>query len=105
MNSAEAEKLMKQAEGRLNTNAIIEWFSTSNKFEEAADLFGRAANLFKMDKEFERAGNCFMRIAEISLKNDAKHDAASAYINAANSFRQVDLKSKKNKKLKFPRIH
>jgi alpha-soluble NSF attachment protein len=101
MNSAEAEKLMKQAEGRLNTNAILEWFSSSNKFEEAADLFSRAANLFKMDKEFERAGNCFMRIAEISLKNDAKHDAASAYINAANAYRQVDLKSKTTKIINF----
>eukprot|EP01080_Neovahlkampfia_damariscottae_P007197 gene7197-11513_t len=92
MNSAEAEKLLKQAESRLTTNFLVEWFSATNKFDEAIDLFTRAANLYKMDKEFERAGKCFLRVVDTSLKIDQKHDAASAYINAANCYRQVDLK-------------
>ena len=101
MNSVEAEKLVKQAETRLSSNFLTEWFSSTNKFDEAIDCFTRAANLFKMDKEYERAGKCFLRVVDTSLKNDQKHDAASAYINAANCYRQVDLKSKfKKKKIK-----
>lgn len=54
-------------------------------------MYVKAANLFKMAKKWNEAGNAFVKSAEINLnKGDAKHDAASNYADAATCFRKTN---------------
>jgi len=61
---------------------------SSSKFEEAAELFGKAANFFKMAKKYDEAGKAFMKVAECQLKLDSKHEAATAYTSAATALKK-----------------
>lgn len=64
------------------------WFG--NKNEEAAECFERAANQFKLAKAWPAAGQTYARLAELNLKLESRHDAASAWVEAAKAFLKVD---------------
>lgn len=64
------------------------FFSGGAKWEEAADLYVKAANLFKMEKKFREAGDAFRSAAKCDLQNGSKADAASNLTNAANVLRK-----------------
>lgn len=68
-------------------------FDRSNKNEDACELYVKAANLFKMAKKWTQAGQAFVKSAELNLeKGDAKHDAASNYVEAATCYRKTDAR-------------
>ena len=54
-----------------------------NKHEEAAELFEKAANNFKLGKCWNDAVYCYEQLAECQMKADSKHDAATAYVEAS----------------------
>jgi len=58
------------------------------KWEEAAEAYTKAANLFKMAKKYEEAGKAFIKVAECHLKLDSKHEAATSYGSAASCFKK-----------------
>lgn len=62
----------------------------SSRMEEAADLYVRAANSFKMAKKWSAAGNAFCEAAQCQMKQQSKHESASSYVEAANCFRKAD---------------
>lgn len=67
------------------------WFSfssSSNRYEEAGDLFQQAANQYKIDKDFKSAGDSFAKEAECREKSGENNDAANAWWNAAKAFKQ-----------------
>lgn len=64
------------------------WGLFGSKYEDAADLFDKAANQFKLAKNWNRAANAYERVAECHLKSESKHEAASAYVEAANSYKK-----------------
>jgi alpha-soluble NSF attachment protein len=96
------------------------WFS--NKYEEAADLFERGANQLKLAKACKAPTRCtdalnpfphpahpppflihpagkeaaetYIKLAECSIKLESKHDAASAWVEAAKAYQKCDGKSK-----------
>uniref|UniRef100_A0A8C2CLQ9 Alpha-soluble NSF attachment protein-like n=1 Tax=Cyprinus carpio TaxID=7962 RepID=A0A8C2CLQ9_CYPCA len=57
---AEAEKKMKSSQSFFGS-----LFGGSSKMEDACDLYGRAANMFKMAKNWSEAINCLNRAIEI----------------------------------------
>jgi alpha-soluble NSF attachment protein len=64
------------------------WFSSpTSKFEEAGDLYQQAANLFKLDKQFKEAGDCFAREAECREQCKEPLDASNAWWNAAKAYK------------------
>jgi len=58
------------------------------KFEDAAEAFSKAANLFKMAKKYDEAGKAFTKVAESQLKLDSKHEAATSFASAATCFKK-----------------
>ncbi|XP_076850286.1 N-ethylmaleimide-sensitive factor attachment protein, alpha b isoform X2 [Brachyhypopomus gauderio] len=62
----------------------------SSKMEDACDMYGRAANMFKMAKNWSAAGNAFSQAALLHLQMQNKHDAATNFIDAGNAFKKAD---------------
>ncbi|XP_060779979.1 N-ethylmaleimide-sensitive factor attachment protein, alpha b [Neoarius graeffei] len=82
---AEAEKKVKSSQSFFGS-----LFGGSSKMEEACDMYGRAANMFKMAKNWSAAGNAFCQAALLHLQIQSKHDAATNFIDAGNAFKKAD---------------
>jgi alpha-soluble NSF attachment protein len=59
------------------------------KYDEAAELYTKAANIYKLAQRGEAAAELFLKAAECANKMNSRHDAANAYINAANCLRKA----------------
>lgn len=95
-----------------------------NKYEDAADLYEKAANQYKLAKACTslfvsqkkclllaacasaevvnifspgvpgvEAGETFMKLAEVHVKLESKHDAASCWVEASKAFMKVEKQS------------
>ncbi|XP_026935804.1 alpha-soluble NSF attachment protein isoform X2 [Sagmatias obliquidens] len=62
----------------------------SSKIEEACEIYARAANMFKMAKNWSAAGNAFCQAAQLHLQLQSKHDAATCFVDAGNAFKKAD---------------
>jgi len=80
---ARGDDFEKKAEKKLTG-----WGIFGSKYEDAADLFDKAANSFKLAKNWSRAASVYIKIANCHLKGDSKHEAASAYVEAANCYKK-----------------
>uniref|UniRef100_A0AAY5EJS7 N-ethylmaleimide-sensitive factor attachment protein, alpha b n=1 Tax=Electrophorus electricus TaxID=8005 RepID=A0AAY5EJS7_ELEEL len=88
----EAMALMAEAEKKVKSSQSFfgSLFGGSSKMEEACDMYGRAANMFKMAKNWSAAGNAFSQAALLHLQMQNKHDAATNFIDAGNAFKKAD---------------
>uniref|UniRef100_A0A2L2YLG1 Beta-soluble NSF attachment protein n=2 Tax=Parasteatoda tepidariorum TaxID=114398 RepID=A0A2L2YLG1_PARTP len=86
-----AENLMAEAEAKLNSSggACCGGGRTTAKEEEACDLYVKAANAFKMAKEWHKAGNAFAEAASIQQKNERQTEAGRHYIEAAKCYKKT----------------
>merc|ERR1712065_28077 len=81
--------IMREAESKLKSPGFFAKLTGSNAHvEEAADLFEKASNGYKMAKNFEMAGEAACRAAECNLTLGNKFQAASHYTTAANCFKK-----------------
>lgn len=55
------------------------------------ECYQRAANLFKMAKNWPQAGHAFCEAAELQAKAGSRHDAATNYVDAANCYKKTDI--------------
>lgn len=85
--SARAEEFEQQAEKKLGG-----WGLFGSKFEDAADLFEKAANAYKLSKSWDQAGAVYVKLANCYLKLDSKHEAANAYAEAAHCYKKINTK-------------
>ncbi|EIN13796.1 vesicular-fusion protein SEC17 [Punctularia strigosozonata HHB-11173 SS5] len=82
-----AQALLEKAEKKAASSSG--WFSSSTtKWEEGGDLFQQAANAFKLDKQFQAAGDAFAKEAECREKCKELNEAANAWWNAAKAYKQ-----------------
>uniref|UniRef100_A0A7S0VHJ8 Uncharacterized protein n=1 Tax=Polytomella parva TaxID=51329 RepID=A0A7S0VHJ8_9CHLO len=77
---AKADDFKKQAEKKSKT---VFGGMFGNKFEEAAELFEKAANNYKLGKSFGDAADTYEKLGDIYMKLDSKYEAATAYVEAA----------------------
>ncbi|KAL9253695.1 Alpha-soluble NSF attachment protein-like protein [Drosera capensis] len=82
--AAKGEEFEKKAEKKLNG-----WAFLGNKYEDAAELYEKAANSYKLGKLWDQAGAVYIKLADCHLKMDSKHEAASAYVDSANSYKKT----------------
>ncbi|KAH0631527.1 hypothetical protein JD844_005892 [Phrynosoma platyrhinos] len=68
----------------------------SSRVEEACDIYARAANMFKMAKNWSAAGNAFCQAAQLHLQLQNKHDAAMSFVDAGNAFKKADPQGQEN---------
>ncbi|KAK3422683.1 hypothetical protein EUGRSUZ_G03107 [Eucalyptus grandis] len=84
---AKGDEYEKKAEKKLNS-----WGLFGSKHEDAADLFDKAANCFKLAKSWDRAGSTYIKLANCHLKCESKHEAASSFVDAANCYKKTSSK-------------
>lgn len=85
----EAEKKTKSVKGFFGS-LMASFGGGSSKQEEAADLYVRAANAFKMAKKWSMAGEAFCKAAELQLTLGSRHEGATHYVDAGNCYRKGD---------------
>ena len=85
---AKAQELLVKAEKRLNS--WTNFLSGENKYDAAAEMYSKAANLFKVSKNWSEAGKAFEQVAQCHIKLKSAHEAATAYQDAANCYKKVD---------------
>ncbi|KAK4363299.1 hypothetical protein RND71_018540 [Anisodus tanguticus] len=84
---ARGEDFEKNAEKKLTG-----WGLFGSKYEDAADLFDKAGNCFKLAKSWDQAGAVYVKLANCHLKLDSKHEAANAYADAAHCYKKSNTK-------------
>jgi len=80
--------LMREAEKKLKGGWLSNLVGGNNKFEDAADLYIKAGNAFKMSKDWENAAEAYKKAAGCFTHAQSAHEAATAYINAANALKK-----------------
>uniref|UniRef100_A0A671U754 NSF attachment protein beta n=1 Tax=Sparus aurata TaxID=8175 RepID=A0A671U754_SPAAU len=61
-----------------------------HKVEEACEMYCRAANMFKMAKNWSAAGAAFCKAARLHMQLQNKHDCATSFIDAGNAYKKSD---------------
>lgn len=80
------------AKGDKKLTSMFSMFSSSNKYEDAEELYKKAANQLKVSKSWDEAGAAFEKAAQCHLKLQSPHEAATAYREAAGCYRKVNAK-------------
>ncbi|XP_059649294.1 alpha-soluble NSF attachment protein-like isoform X1 [Cornus florida] len=86
---AKGEDFERKAEKKLNS-----WGIFGSKHEDAAELFEKAGNCFKLAKSWDQAGAVYIKLANCHLKLDSKHEAANAYADAAHCYKKTNIKAR-----------
>ncbi|KAK8673463.1 hypothetical protein V6N13_111797 [Hibiscus sabdariffa] len=81
------EEFVKKAEKKLKG-----WGLFGSKYEDAADLFDKGANCFKLAKSWDKAGSTYVKLVNCYLKSESKHEAAQAYVSAAQCYKKTTTK-------------
>ena len=62
------------------------------KQEEAGELYTKAGNAFKFEKNWDQAAECFTEAAKCFIKAEGStNDACTSFVEAANACKQVIL--------------
>lgn len=69
------------------------------------ECYQRAANLFKMSKNWAQAGKAFCEAANLHSKAGSRHDAATNYVDASNCYKKTDIQESVNCLLKAVEIY
>jgi len=80
-----ADALMIQGDKKVKS-----FWPGGSKYEEASEMYVKAANLYKVVKKWDEAGKAFLKSADCQIKAQTKHEAATNYAEAANCFKKVN---------------
>lgn len=62
----------------------------SDKYHDALEYFKKAGNLYKLNKDFEKAGESYIRCAHCCERLDAIYDQVEYYEKGANCYKSID---------------
>ena len=100
--SASRRRVSKRLDARASLTSVLHFSSRhqsssvfasmfgTNKHEDAAELFERAAIRFKLAKLWSRAADSYDCLAECRMKTKETHEYASACVEAANMCRKCE---------------
>ena len=83
---SEAEKTAQSVNFGLSA---IFGFGRSQKLEEAAELYIKAGNAFKLDNQWQSAGDMFILAAKLHEQTESPNDSINDLVNAAQSYKKV----------------
>jgi len=89
VNTAKAKQLYDEAQKKVDKieRAFIQFGSKSDKYDDAGELYTKAAKLYQLAKNWECAGNSFLEAATCYLRSTyGKYNASTSYVHAANCF-------------------
>lgn len=85
-----ARALVAQAEKKLKSGGgLFSFLSGGPKYDEAMDLYQQAANQYKLAKDWQEAGNCFIQCAYCAKKSGSTTDEATQLMEAGNVLKKV----------------
>ncbi|TPX34046.1 hypothetical protein SmJEL517_g03219 [Synchytrium microbalum] len=88
MGDKDAYALLEQASKKSKGGSgLFGMFSGAN-LEEAADLYARAGNGFKLNKKWKEAGDAYMQQAATLIKMGESDEASGAFMNAAKAYKK-----------------
>uniref|UniRef100_A0A3Q3VSU1 Uncharacterized protein n=1 Tax=Mola mola TaxID=94237 RepID=A0A3Q3VSU1_MOLML len=93
----EATQLMADADKKVKSSGSFlggMFGGGHHKVEEACEMYCRAANMFKMAKNWSAAGNAFCKAARLHMQLQNKHDCATSFIDAGNAYKKSDPNGK-----------
>jgi alpha-soluble NSF attachment protein len=79
-----ADECMAKAEKKLKG-----WGLFGDKYAEAQELLEKAANNYKLGKAWQEATAAYDKLADVHIKQESKHEAASCYVEAAKAIMKV----------------
>ncbi|XP_048362106.1 beta-soluble NSF attachment protein-like [Sphaerodactylus townsendi] len=94
----EAAQLLAEAEKRVKASQsfLRGLFGGNTKLEEACEMYTRAANMFKIAKNWTAAGNAFCQAAKLHMQLQSKHDSATCFVDAGNAYKKADPQGEKH---------
>uniref|UniRef100_A0A3B5A6F7 Beta-soluble NSF attachment protein n=1 Tax=Stegastes partitus TaxID=144197 RepID=A0A3B5A6F7_9TELE len=86
----EAMQLMADADKKVKASGSFlgGMFGGNHKVEDACDMYARAANMFKMAKNWSAAGNAFCQAARLHMQLQNKLDSATSFVDAGNAYKK-----------------
>lgn len=89
--SAKGDGYVIEANKTLSKTSILSVFGMgkSQKYEDAADLFTKAGNAYKLANQWQSAGNAFLKASECLRNSDSANDALNSLVEAGNCFKKV----------------
>eukprot|EP01053_Blabericola_migrator_P002485 Blabericola_migrator_1__2484@NODE_16_length_23467_cov_90_205256_g13_i0_p9_GENE_NODE_16_length_23467_cov_90_205256_g13_i0NODE_16_length_23467_cov_90_205256_g13_i0_p9_ORF_typecomplete_len309_score89_30SNAP/PF14938_6/3_2e55TPR_12/PF13424_6/3_5e05TPR_12/PF13424_6/0_00044TPR_7/PF13176_6/0_066TPR_7/PF13176_6/30TPR_7/PF13176_6/0_16TPR_7/PF13176_6/3_2TPR_MalT/PF17874_1/1_1e05TPR_2/PF07719_17/2_6e03TPR_2/PF07719_17/0_0012TPR_2/PF07719_17/2_3e02TPR_2/PF07719_17/0_94TPR_2/PF07719_17/47TPR_2/PF07719_17/2_8e len=84
----EAAALREEAEKKLK-GGFLSFLKGGPKYEEASDLFANAGNLYKTQKMWNEAANCYEKAAELQAKVDDRTQEAKYYVEAGHVLKNI----------------
>lgn len=81
--AAQAEKKLKGGGG------FLSFLTGGPKYDEAMDLYQQAANQYKLAKDWQEAGNCFIQCAYCAKKSGSSTDEATQLMEAGNVLKKI----------------
>ncbi|XP_072384286.1 alpha-soluble NSF attachment protein-like [Diabrotica undecimpunctata] len=90
-NLQKAQQLLAEAKKKTSSRGFFDFlFGSSNRTEDAVRCYIRAANLFKMEKQWDAAGKAFYEAANLLYRTEDRHSAAINYVAAGNCYRSTE---------------
>lgn len=93
MSEAKANEFMAEVFYKYNKQGeknMRKSFFRSPKYDAAAEAFNKAVNQFKLLKNWQAAGDAYLKVAECNSLEGSEHETAVAYQNAANCYKKID---------------
>ncbi|XP_066158856.1 alpha-soluble NSF attachment protein isoform X2 [Euwallacea fornicatus] len=90
-NEQKAQQLVAEAEKKLGPRGFFGSLFGGSRVEDAIECYQRAANLFKMAKNWPSAGSAFNEAANLHLRAGSRHEAATNYVDAANCYKKSNI--------------
>jgi len=87
---AQAQEYIDQANKVANSFRL---FNRSSKYEEASELYSKAAAQFKIAKMFQEAGDAYIKASDYANQSNNPVDAINHLTNAAKCFKQAGNKN------------
>jgi len=94
MNPNELIELIEKKNKNTLLDSVINFFDKehiSNKNQEIADLYDKAANLYRIEKKYFEAGEAYKMAGSYYMKADNSLEATGSLNNAINCFHQIDI--------------
>ena len=88
-----AAELLLKADKKLKGSSFwLSFGSSGTRYEDAAELYTRAANAFKLLKKWREAADAFSKAADCHLNLQSKHEAATSYVSAGGCLKKSEVK-------------
>jgi len=82
-------ELMQQAEKKKKQPSL---FGSTSKLEDAMELYQKAGAQFKIAKQWDDAGEAYLKAAECAEKLGSEVEAVGAYVDAAKAYKNGNTK-------------